>query len=90
MVYHRYIENIKDLKLMFGGKATQSIIQEWKKGQLEYLIEIIGHPYHKAFFSKPELVMKWKERICDSKNIDEQNYRKICKQKKRTYLKVNA
>jgi hypothetical protein len=86
MIYHRYIDNIKDLKKMFDGSLTEDKIKEWKNGKVDYLIEVIGHPYHKAFFSKPELVEKWERRIVDPNNKEERLYRKMCEKSMRPYL----
>ena len=69
-----------------NGKITKEQINEWKSGQTEFLIEKIGHPYHKAFFNKPALVKKWRERINDPLNVNEIQYRQMCEEKMRPYL----
>ena len=86
MVYHRFIENIKDLRIMFDGKLTTELIMKWKYGQIEYWIEKADHPYHNMFFSKPKLVEKWKRRINDKKNQEEIHYRDFCRSQKRFFL----
>ena len=87
LVYHRFIGNIEDLRFMFDGKVDEKRIMEWKNGQLEFLIEIMGHPYNKIFFNKPKLVNKWRDRISDPENIDEIKYRKLCEEQMRSYLR---
>lgn len=86
MVYHRFIDDLEDLKIMFDGRITEQLIKEWESGKVEYLIEVIGHPYHKAFFSKQDLVKKWEKRIIDPNNKNEKKYRMMCEKRMRSYL----